>query len=169
MTQFAVSALVARRREIMGEKAYLEHEIQRCDEAMGHIDASIRLFDAEFDFTRIKPRRHLNEDEFFQPGETPILALEILREAGRPLTTAAITTAMLKRRGVFELVGKVQFQRMNAKVNAALNGKFRQRLVRKTGGRPGETRAITWELVGRGGRLTPAFANSPSTDAISGG
>ena len=34
MTQFAVSALIARRREIMGEKAYLEKEIERCDEAM---------------------------------------------------------------------------------------------------------------------------------------
>ena len=39
MTQFAVSALVERRREIMREKAYLEREIARCDEAMGHLDA----------------------------------------------------------------------------------------------------------------------------------
>lgn len=94
MTQFAVSALIARKREIMGEKAYLEKKIDRCDEAMSHIDATIRLFDPEFDFSRIKPRRHVNEDEFFQPGEIPILALEVLRDAGRPLATNAINARL---------------------------------------------------------------------------
>jgi len=171
MTQFAVSALVERRREIMREKAYLEREIVRCDEAMGHLDATIHLLDAGYDLAKVTAKQYANEDEFFQPGETPILALEVLREAGRPLATPAITTAILKRRGLFDLVGKAQFQRLNAKVNAALNAKFRQRLVRKTGGVPGETRSIIWELVGRGsgGRFPPpASANSLSTAAIPG-
>jgi hypothetical protein len=169
MTQFAVSALIARRREIMGEKAYLEKEIERCDEAMSHIDATIRLFDPEFDFSRIKPRRHLNEDEFFQPGEIPVLALEVLREAGRPLATNAVTTAILKRRGIFDLVGKVHWQRLNAKVNAALNAKFRQRLVVKAGGgAPGESRSVSWSLMTREHRIRLASANSPSIGVTSG-
>lgn len=127
MTQFSVSALIARKREIMGEKAYLEKEIERCDEAMSHIDATIRLFDPEFDFSHIKPRRHVNEDEFFQPGEIPILALEVLRDAGRPLATNAVTTAILKRRGIFRVGGQNAVAAIEREIPSAACGEGRGR------------------------------------------
>lgn len=146
MTSFTVSALVERRREVQREIAFLESEIKRSQEAIGHIDATIHLLDPYYDLTKLKPKQFVTEDSFFYPGETPILVLEVLREANHPLTTQEVTKAMLARKGSPELT-KLQYERLNAKVNAALNTKFRQRLVRKSGGVPGELRAIRWELM----------------------
>lgn len=146
MTSFAVSALVERRREIQHEIAYLEHEIRRCEEAIAHVDATILLLDPYYDLTKLTPKRFVAEDSLFFPGETPILVLDILREANHPMTTPEVTNAMLVRKGSPEMT-KLQFQRLNAKVNAALNTKFRQRLVKKTGGVPGSLRAVTWVLM----------------------
>lgn len=146
MTGFAVSALVERRREVQREIAYLESEIKRCQEAIGHIDATVHLLDPYYDLAKLKPKQFRSEDSFFYPGETPILVLEILRIESRPMTTPEITKAMLARKGSPDLT-KLQYERLNGKVNAALNTKFRQRLVRKTGGVPGGLRAITWEVM----------------------
>lgn len=146
MTQVAVSALVDRRREVQREIAYLASEIKRCEEAIQHIDATIHLLQPEYDLTRLKPKKFFVEDSIFYPGETPTLVLEILRAAGRPMTTPEITREMLARKGSPELT-KLQHERLNAKENAALNTKFRQRLVCKSGGVVGGLRAITWDLT----------------------
>jgi len=61
MTGFAVSALAERRREIQREIAYLEHEIKRCEEAIGHVDATIHLLDPAYDLTRLKPKKFVAE------------------------------------------------------------------------------------------------------------
>ncbi len=56
MTGFAVSALAERRREIQRETAYLEHEIKTCEEAIGHVDATILLLDPYYDLTKLRPK-----------------------------------------------------------------------------------------------------------------
>ncbi|MGE5548117.1 MAG: hypothetical protein ACM33T_14520 [Solirubrobacterales bacterium] len=146
MTSFTVSALVERRRDIQREIAYLEHEIKKCEEAIGHIDATIHLLDPCYELAKLKPKQFYTEDALFHPGEVPVLVLEILRGANHPMTTPEITNALLARKGPPE-VTKLQYQRLNSKVNAALNIRFRQRLVKKSGGVPGELRAITWEVM----------------------
>ncbi len=151
MTSFTVSALVERRREVQREIAYLESEIKRAEEAIGHIDATIHLLDPYYDLTKLKPKKFVTEDSLFYPCETPVLVLDILRGANQPMTTPEITQAMLARKGSPELT-KLQYERLNGKVNAGLNTKFRQRLVKKTGGVPGGLRAITWELLREAGK-----------------
>lgn len=106
MTGFAVSALVERRREIQREIAYLEGEIKRCEEAIGHVDATIHLLDPYYDLTKLKPKKFVAEDSLFYPGETPVLVLEILRAANHPMTTPEITMAMLARKGGPEMTGQ---------------------------------------------------------------
>tara|TARA_R110000868_G_scaffold281942_4_gene542173 strand:- start:475 stop:606 length:132 start_codon:yes stop_codon:yes gene_type:complete len=43
----------------------MQEEISRCEKAIGHIDASIRLIDPTFDFSTIKLPRRTNKDEVF--------------------------------------------------------------------------------------------------------
>ena len=146
MTSHTITALVERRREIMREQAYLQQESRRCDEAIIHIDATIRLLDPQFDFTDLKPKKHVTEDEWFRPGETPLMALDILRENRGPMSTTDITKAMLEKRGSPRMTRR-EFETLNRKVNGALNTKFRQGVLRKAGRVVGENRAVVWELV----------------------
>lgn len=147
MTLHAVTALVERRREIMREQAYLQQELRSCEEALGHIDATIQLLDPEFDISNFKPKKACVEDELFRPGETPLLALDIIRESGKPLSTTDITKAMLVKKGMPRLNPR-QFEALNRKLNACLNTKFRQGVLRKCGRIQGANRAVIWELIG---------------------
>lgn len=146
MTSHTIVALVERRREIMREQAYLQQESRHCDEAIVHIDATIRLLDPQFDFADLKPKKQVTEDEWFRPGETPLMALDILREARSPMSTTDITKAMLEKRGSPRITRR-EFETLNRKVNGALNTKFRQGVLRKAGRVVGENRAVVWELI----------------------
>lgn len=147
MTRPVITALVDRRQEILREISFMQEEISRCEKAIGHLDASIRLIDPTFDFSTIKPPRRTNTDEVFRPGETPLLALDILREAARPMSTTDISKRMLELRGSPRVSAR-QFDTLNRKVNAVLNTKFRQGIVRKTGRVQGANRAVLWEVIG---------------------
>src|ERR1700743_2025642 len=142
MTLQAVAALVERRRDIMREQAYLEREGRRCEEAIVHIDATIRLFDPNFDVSTLTPKQFVTEDDIFRPGEAPIIALEILREAGREMTINEIAKLMLEKRGAPQLSPR-QFQNLTKKVYAVLNFRFRQGLIKKVG-TISETKAVLW-------------------------
>lgn len=146
MTSHVVTALLERRREIMREQAFLQQEARRCDEALIHIDATIRLLDPHFDFSDVKPKKLVVEDEIFRPGETPLLALDTLRASGSPMSTTDITKAMLEKRGAPKLTFR-QFDTLNRKVNAALNTQFRRGVLRKAGRAQGANRAVLWELI----------------------
>src|SRR5260221_14751634 len=99
MTLHLITGLIEQRREIMGEMSALQQELHRCEVALSHIDATILLVDPQFDFSELKPKKQVNEDEIFRPGETPLVALDVLREARRPLSTTEITKSMLEKRG----------------------------------------------------------------------
>lgn len=146
MTLQVVSALVERRREIMRELVYLQGEARRCEEAIGHIDATIKLVDPAFNLEEVKPKKPVTWDEIFRPGEAPVLALEVLREAQKPLSTIDITKALLAKRDEPDLT-RHQFETLNRKISAGLNSKFRQGVIRKAGRVQGSNRAVIWELV----------------------
>ena len=146
MTLHVITALIERRRDIMREMSGMQQELHRCEVALNHIDATILLVDPQFDFTSLKPKKSVTEDEIFRPGEAPVVALDVLREAGRPLSTTEITKGMLEKRGSPRLPFR-QFETLNRKVNACLNTKFRQGVLRKRGRVQGDNRAVLWEIL----------------------
>ncbi len=131
----------------MREMSIMQQEIRRCEVAIEHLDATLRLVDPEFDFSSLKPMKSCVEDDYFRPGETPLMALDIMREAGVPMSTTDISKAMLVKKGSPRVTFR-QFERLNQKVNGALNTKFRQGVVRKKGRVEGSNRAVIWELLG---------------------
>lgn len=146
MTLHVITALVERRREIMREMAVMQQELHRCELAVGHIDATILLFEPQFDFGSLKPKKPVTEDEIFRPGEAPVIALEVLKEARKPLSTTDITKGMLAKRGSPRLPFR-QFESLNAKVNACLNTKLRQGVLRKRGRTQDGNRSVLWEIL----------------------
>lgn len=80
-----LSGLVAKRAEMAGEVAHHRQALQRLGAELGHLDATIRLFDPNYDLRSVRPRKRGQLTQWFGPGECQRLVLETLRDAEQPL------------------------------------------------------------------------------------
>jgi len=103
MTSPTVTALVDRRRDIMREIMAAQQEIGRCENQLYHLDSTIRLLEPDFDFTAIRAKKLVNQDLLFRPGELPLMAMDVIREAGSAVTTTQVTDAVIAKRTAEEL------------------------------------------------------------------
>jgi len=87
-----------KRAEIAGRIEMLQREIRDLVAALGHVDASIRLFDPNADIEDIKPRLPPRHIAF--KGEVSRLVLNTLRKAGKPMPVSDVTLAVLAGRGL---------------------------------------------------------------------
>jgi hypothetical protein len=91
-----ISALRAKRAEVSGYVHDLEKKVRTWRSRLAHIDASIKIFSPETDPDAIPMRRTYRRSGYFKKGEMARLCLDELRKAdGKPITTAAIVTAIL--------------------------------------------------------------------------
>ena len=95
-----VSALRAKRAEISGHVHDLERKLARHRASLAALDATIRLYAPELNPDSIPPKRTYRRTRYFAKGELSRLILSVLRQAsGKPMTTAAITTAIVTDKG----------------------------------------------------------------------
>jgi hypothetical protein len=80
-----VSALREKRDELAGLVAKMERELVAHRDALGHVDATLRLFAPELTPETIRPKIIRNRDGMFQNGELPRRILDTLRRAARPV------------------------------------------------------------------------------------
>jgi len=97
-----VSGLVAKRGELAGQAEQCRRELHRLAGELGHLDATIRLFDPDYDLGGIRTRRRRCGQRWFGPGECQRLILEVLRDAGGPLSDQGVTTAVAAHKGLQE-------------------------------------------------------------------
>ena len=95
-----VSGLVAKRGELAGRVARCRQELQRLAEQLGHVDATIRLFDPSYNLNGIRARRQGQRTQRFRPGECQRLVLEVLRDAVEPVSGRALAQALMVRKGL---------------------------------------------------------------------
>lgn len=95
-----VSGLVAKRGELSGQMEHCRRELDRLAEELGHLDATIRLFDPNYDLGSIQARKRGHRHQWFGPGECQRLVLEVLRDALEPLSGRALTQALAARKGL---------------------------------------------------------------------
>ena len=87
-----VSALVDKYAELSGLILDYQKKIDQMRVAVGHLDASIKLFAPDYDLRSIRckvPMRPRNQ--FFRQGEVSRMALDILRETGEAGRPAVLT------------------------------------------------------------------------------
>ena len=139
-----VSGLVAKRGELAGEVERHRRELQRLAEELGHVDATIRLFDPAYDLSGIRPRRRGHRTQWFGQGECQRRVLETLREATEPVSGPALAQELAARKG-WETDREVPAQ-VKKTVSAVL-----RRLVAKgvVGHSTLEDGTRGWELSGR--------------------
>lgn len=97
-----LGGLVAKRGELAAEVEHHRRELHRLAEALGHVDATIHLFDPSYELGALPARRRGSRHQWFGPGECQRLVLEVLRDAAEPLSGRALGRAVMARKGLEE-------------------------------------------------------------------
>jgi hypothetical protein len=97
--RYALSALKDKRATLAGEIVLLKRQIRARQDALAHVDATIRLLDPGCKIDGIPPKRVVGRVRLFRQGELGRLILGALRKANQPLATAELVTAVLKAKG----------------------------------------------------------------------
>jgi hypothetical protein len=91
---YAISALKRRRAEIDGEIDASEARLRSLNEALCHLDATLALFDPDYDPKTIRARRRYDRAQLFGKGKLTRLILDALRRSERPLSTQEVIAAI---------------------------------------------------------------------------
>ncbi len=97
--RYALAALKERRASIDGEMRECERRLRYLREALGHLDATLALFDPEGNPKVIRAKRPYKRVKLFASGQLGRTVLNALRQAGRPSTTAEVIEAVVAELG----------------------------------------------------------------------
>ena len=134
---FAISALVGKRGELAGLIDRHRAELAAMVANVGHLDATLRLFDPEIRLDAIKPKLPRPAGDPGRHEITTRMVLDALRRAGEPLSAREIAARLLAELGAD--AGDAKLLRAAAeRVGEALR---RQGTKGVTAGEPGRTGA----------------------------
>ena len=90
-----ISALTSKRLEIAGILEHHQKEMERLLKEIKALDEAIRIFEPEYKINAIKTKRYQQKSSFFKHGEATRIILDVLRGAGKPLSTNEITKEIM--------------------------------------------------------------------------
>ena len=124
-----ISALVKKRAELRGDIIHYKQLIATLDKDLQTIDATIKIFDVDYDISSIKPVIK-SRNRFFNNGEAKVLVLEVLRNSNLPLSTDKISDIIAVNRDLsFE--NKTDKSNFQKSILLALNTCLSNNLVEK--------------------------------------
>src|SRR3954454_14202036 len=97
---FAIGALVRKRAELAGLVERHRAELDAMTANLGHLDATLRLFDPEIRLDAIRPKASRPAADPGRPEITTRMVLDALRRAGEPLSAKEIAARLLAEMGV---------------------------------------------------------------------
>lgn len=100
MSGHVISGLLRRRRELAGDLLELLGRVDALSDDIEALDATLRLFDPGIVIAAIPAQMRRPKPDWAGRGEVVRLVFAILREAREPLSTLAIASAVLARRGI---------------------------------------------------------------------
>ncbi len=139
--QYALAALKERRAIIDGELRECKRRVRYLQEALGHLDATLALFDPDGNPNAIRPKRPYRRVNHFGAGHLSRLLLDVIRKAERPPTTQEVIAAV-----VVQLeYGPDAARGMGGRIRSSLAYLSKVRgLIRRDGMRA----AARWSIVG---------------------
>lgn len=124
-----ISALSTKRGEILGSIKHYKQIISSLDKDLQTIDATIKIFDVDYDISSIKPVRK-GRNRFFNNGEAKVLVLEVLKNSSFPISTDKIADIIAVNRNLsFE--NKTDKSNFQKSILLALNTCLSNNLVEK--------------------------------------
>ena len=94
-----ISALVKKRAELRGDIIHYKQLIATLDKDLQTIDATIKIFDVDYDISSIKPVIK-GRNRFFNNGEAKVLVLEVLKNSSLPISTDKISDIIATNRNL---------------------------------------------------------------------
>ncbi len=134
-----VSGLISKHSELVTLMAHHASEVDRLDNEIKLLSATIKLFAPETDLRTLPPKRFVETNRIFRQGESNRVVLEVLREAGGTLNTHQVAQHIAKKKGLAESkVTAIRDTILDTLKRAEKRGVVRQ------AGKDGM--AIVWEL-----------------------
>ena len=138
-----VSGLAAKRSELTGLILDYQKKIDQMRVAVGHLDASIKLFSPDYDLRSVRAKVSRQRNQYFRPNECRRLVLEIFRDAeGSALSSRQIGEALVQRKGLANSSEMVEQMQKNA---IAVTKRLEETGVLVSAGMDGAGR--TWRLA----------------------
>ena len=142
-----VSALTDKRAELLGLIVHHQSHIQRLSISIDRLDATMLLFDADYDFKKAKSKGIRVVNPWFKQGEVPRLLLEILGKDKQELSTAQLTAVLMRLRKI-DATALKERHRLNKLTLGALQRMRERGLVKITGKIKGAGGGVMlWTLV----------------------
>lgn len=133
MTSPAIVALIEKRAELAGELRAAEERIDQLRSDLGHLDATLRIFDPEIVPRAIRPKTRRRATGSFRHGEFSRTVLDIVRRSGRPLSVREIV-AEIAREGNVDITKKAKRNSLVTRVRSALARQKAGTVVKETRG-----------------------------------
>lgn len=118
--------------DMLGVLKKIEAEAAVVEKHLASMEATIRLFDSTFTGWQVEPRIKRKPSRWKVRGGGFKLAVEVMREAGEPLTTREIALAMMKRAGMRSTDQRL-VQQIAATVRGSLDKRAGKGLIRHEG------------------------------------
>lgn len=132
--RYALAALRERRAALDGEIKECDRKLRYLREAIGHIDATLSLFDPNGDPKEITAKRPYKRVKLFASGELGRLVLDALRRGEGPMTTREIVASIVEKVGYGRDAAKGISHRVRANLlyQAKVVGRIKKEGVRET-------------------------------------
>lgn len=142
-----VSGLVAKHSELAGLIRHHQNEINRIAADLNHLDATLKLFAPDMDLRRLRAK-HIRKSnmggfKYFKPGESHLLILDILREAGQPRLTTEIISRVIEKKELEDT--RAVRETLLRTITGSLRRLEQREIVQGTAN--GKGRALSWELA----------------------
>ena len=95
-----ISALNRKYAELKGHLDRHSNEARKLRKSMAHVEATIRLFRDDYDVSGIAPIVPNKAVRWRSKGYGIRVATQVMRDAGKPLTTHEIAVATMERAGI---------------------------------------------------------------------
>jgi hypothetical protein len=82
-----ISGLTKKRGEILGSINHYKSLISQLDKDLSHIDATIQIFEPDFNFGKRTRIVNKHRNSYFERGEAKTLILDTLRQQQKPIRT----------------------------------------------------------------------------------
>lgn len=138
----AVFALKRLHAELGGKIKETQREAKRLAHDMKHVEAVLKMMDPTVNLRLIAPRRRNKQASPYKRGEVFRAVLGVLREASEPMTSRAISEALLRKVGIADPPLK-QIRDMVGAVHSSLRNH-----QGKTVERVGDNMPAKWRIGG---------------------
>ena len=95
-----ITALARKYAQLMDRLRIAQADVEKLRLDIGHVEATIRLFRAEYDMGAIPVKRLRRSAPWLRKGQYGRNAIEILREFDRPMEAREVALEMMRRRGI---------------------------------------------------------------------